>query len=330
MIKRFIRMRLLPALSTLAVTSTFSCSYSSERDVFVVEVLGSVSSLTEYEIVADGLNVSPSPVFSRGSLLRRAISTETPDGEFGRAHDIRIMKGDQTIDSIVLKPFLCKKIPIFEDGNHGPRMSAKELHQIYVNDNGKIEVDADFERRLMYYCEVVDNKKGDGTKLFVAWHKDPWCSDSSRSKTDVSLSGSINGKPFVETAEQCIAVLTDIRRGTIQIEFQAVLAGVPFSFLVHHELESEKMPTPLTLQVKGINETTATSAQVSVPGHEGGTQWNSATGVLRVESADFQRFGRISGEINVKIKTNSGDELSVKGPYDLPFNRIPIEGDWQP
>lgn len=285
---------------------------------FVIEVHGTSTALSHFALLSDDI-AKQSPV---------KFETRQPWPDVGLA-DYRIQTSldGKVVAQARLHPFVCAESPNFSQRLEQGWL-AVENHQVWLTEAGNLELDTDFEHVLSYGCSWVhpDNRRSsDGTITLTA--APPLCTDEPRRNTQVRIRGSVMGVAIDTSPKTCFASLSDRADGLIQLEFVVPLESFTLSFVMKHCLAiGETFPQKLD-----SNSSTGCAFQVaaSALGQEGKRGGFEVTGAWEISSAEFSKGGRVTGGFSVNFDKGE-DRWTAEGAYDLPFIRIPAEGDWHP
>jgi hypothetical protein len=294
---------------------------------FVVEVRGSKAALERFALASPQLPELGPIVFSSGSLSRRLSTTAPWSNIKGSEFEIVSSSNSGVISRVETAPFLCTQDSMFEsrvdDG-----WTITETHQAHLDTNGTLTFDTDFDRKLFYSCEMSSRTSKDGDGLGTIIHREPQCANEQRIGTDVRMRGSVDGLTLDAPMTTCWALLSDVGDGEISLELLAYTAFGHVSLALSHCLSTPDDAFPTTLMP---TEDVRCPTGVGVGVFDGSAlRQIAATGTWTISSASFARGGRVAGTIDISAHGEDGDELHFVGAFQLPFIRVPIEGDWHP
>jgi hypothetical protein len=322
--RRHLAFRLL--IMSLAVLTTACGDGSRSSDTFIVEVKGSRQTLESFELRAPGLDVSP---LTYDSGFVRTLSTDEPWSRLrSRTFELMAFEHGEQISTVRVSPFLCPEIQGF-DRSVDDGWKVVETQQAFLLDTGVIELDTDFDHPLHYACEQSQPDGSDGDGLGTIVHEEPICSDEDRKGTELRLTGTLANAHVDSVMQTCWAALSDVGAGRISLTLNTMTDAGTVTIGLSRCLATEEEPFPMELTPVDADEACPTTTSTILRASSAEERL-STSGRWLIASADYSKGGHVVGEIEVTATARDGSEVRIAGPYDLPFIRIPIEGDWHP
>jgi hypothetical protein len=302
-------------------------SASEPKPTYIIEVHGTEHALSYFDVTANGMAADPKLMFL-GTLARVLRTTAPWSGVKDRTFTVTARDRGRIVATAKLEPFVCaQKRNLDERIRSGWHVT--ETHEVFLTDNGQIELNADFGYALSDTCELTapGGKDGDGWSTVAYAERE--CSTDDRMMTGLRIMGR-SGQATIDAAlNACWAVLTDTDNGRIHMTLTATTSLGQVVLGLTHCLSSFSEPFPTTLTVRDDNACpTVGHVYRTLP--DGDIEsLGQTSGTWLINTADLARGGRIAGSVDLRTLSDSGDEVTISGTYDLPILRVPLEGDSQ-
>ena len=287
---------------------------------YAVEVLGSKSAFETFSVSAEGLEGGmpryTSPYYARRFVLAGHLACDST-----QTFTFTAVRSDGTVSSQqTLSPFLCGA------GDCAARIAAgeqgQETHQLFLEADGQLLANTDFERRLSYVCEwrSADGQDGDGSASFQA--NAGKCTDPIRAGTALELREVDVDEPW-GTAEICNGYLVGSAAGVLVAQVSFARPGETAQLSLGHCLSLGAPPLELTADMLRTEACPHGGASLVLMRGAEERQLQPVTGTWYISDLDTSRDGHQRGELSMTFGSDGIAELQVSGTLSLPNVQIP-------
>jgi hypothetical protein len=287
---------------------------------YAVELLGSKSAFESFSVSAEGLE-GGMPRYTSPYYARRFVMPGHLACDSSQTFMFTAVSSDGTLSSQqTLSPFLCGA------GDCASRLAAgeqgQETHQLFLEADGQLLANTDFERRLSYVCEwrSADGEDVDGSASFQA-HAGK-CTDSTRVETALELHEVDVDEPW-GTAEICNGYLVGSTVGVLVAQVSFGRPGETAQLSLGHCLALGAPPLELTADMLRTEACPHGGASLVLIRGAEERQLQPVAGTWYINELDTGRDGRQSGELNMTFGSDGTAELQVSGTISLPNVQMP-------
>jgi len=278
--------------------------------VYQVEVQGSAIAFRDFVVEASGFEGEPARY--KGAWFAELLRMKQPlDCEYAEISVFRAVRSGAVQGSTSLRPFVCRGHPDCAARLAGGWQAVEE-HSLFLEDDGTLLKNNDFEHALSYGCSwrSPNGKDGDGGGTIQSTLGE--CTESDRSATDVKLYESARGQLWPRGGSRlCNSFLVGRATGVL---------------VVHIEFaDSSFLQLGFCLPETGLQLPLSVSAQELASSK---CPWQGASlgnriakdGHWRIIEADLGRDGWQRGYISMLFGDSSGDsDFLVEGTISLPI-----------
>jgi hypothetical protein len=225
---------------------------------------------------------------------------------------------ERTIDSKFVAPYICPLSQDFE-ARVAAGWAFQEFHQVFVRDDGRLEVTTDIEQPLRFWCTATPpgGAGNFGSGVGTVSDAPPLCQNDDRRNTEVRLFGVLAGTAIDVPPTTCLILLQS--EGELQLQFGFPRNRDRLDVVLKHCLaQGEKYPTSLSLPSPGCTFTGVLGLFDSALGK---SRVNATQGAWVIDEATLgERGGRARGSIDLVFEDGSS-RVTLTGTYDLPVVR---------
>lgn len=283
-------------------------------ETFTVAVRGSEQARATYAVSAIGLESNGNPTL----LVSRARWSELVDFTF----DLRTYRRGELVAQGVVRPWICARSSEFRrqllEG-----WLVHEYQEVYLNDNGALEFETDFDHGLRFWCERMPKDVGNmvvGEDTIA--NAPPLCADPDRAATDVTVAGDLWGESLDTTPEECLFSVWGAAEGPLQLLFTIRSTPLQVSLVLESDCLQGDEAFPLTLSTAagGCRFKAEAGGFTHARGKLG---LANGSGTWVIGDSEFGKKSRASGALDVTF-TKDDQNLRVVGSYSLPVLRVPL------
>jgi hypothetical protein len=291
---------------------------------FIVQVLGTKSSFERYRVSGTGLTPSAprysTPWYMQELRLVRSLECSEHPNVW-----LLVQDASGQISSQQVSPFLCGGSSECVERTRSGWL-ASETHQLFLDSDGKLLRNTDFERRLTYSCQwaTADHTPVDGTGGFQA--DAGACTDELREGTTLTLRESATaatvGNPSV-----CNGYLLGDGFGVLVAQVTFAQTGYDTVVLNLAHCKAAQVETyPLMLTAAELVATSCAQGGASLILTDGATErrLRPIAGYWQILDVDESRDGSQRGLVDL-VFGEPGDEpeFEIQGDISLPDVQIP-------